>query len=129
MHHTGFLFCNIFGPYHFFKFLSFFLSFWQNGNQIFKYFSDNLTTKGKKKSQKELITSHRAVWEIWFHIAMHAGFRGIFFRGGKVIFVEFFPGLKCFFPVENSHFGRPKTNFSGFEKWKAKKKKKKGHLW
>ena len=30
-----------------------------------------------------------------------------------------------FSPVENFHFGRPKTSFSGFEKWKAKKKKKK----
>ena len=26
------------------------------------------------------------------------------------------------FPVENFHFGRPKTNFSHFQKWKAKKK-------
>ena len=43
------------------------------------------------------------------------------FWGGKVIF----SGVKCFFPVENFHFGRPKTNFSGFEKWNAKKKKKK----
>ena len=34
---------------------------------------------------------------------------GIFFRGGKVIFPDFFP-------VENSPFGEPKTNFSGFEK-------------
>ena len=42
------------------------------------------------------------------------GVRGIFFRGGKVIFPEFFPSVKCFFSVENSHFGRPKTNFSGF---------------
>ena len=33
--------------------------------------------------------------------------------------------MKCFFLVENFHFGRPKSNFSGFEKWKAKKKKKK----
>ena len=33
--------------------------------------------------------------------------------------------MKCFFPVENSHFGRPKTNFCHFQKWKAKKKKKK----
>ena len=33
--------------------------------------------------------------------------------------------MKCFFPVENFHFGRPKTNFSGFEKWKGKRKKKK----
>ena len=23
--------------------------------------------------------------------------------------------MKCFFPIENSHFGRPKTNFNGFE--------------
>ena len=53
------------------------------------------------------------------------GVTGIFFKGGKVIFLDFFPNLKCFFRVENSHFGRPKTNFSGFEKWKAKKKKKK----
>ena len=54
----------------------------------------------------------------------HRGIRGKFFRGGKIIFPEFFPGVKCFFLVENSHFGRSKTNFSGFEKWKAKKKKK-----
>ena len=48
------------------------------------------------------------------------GVRGIFFRGGQSHSI--FPGVKCFFPVENSHFGRPKTNFSGFEKWKEKKK-------
>ena len=30
-----------------------------------------------------------------------------------------------FFPVENSHFGRPKTNSRCFKKWKSKKKKKK----
>ena len=40
-----------------------------------------------------------------------------FFWGEKVIFPDFFPGVKCIFPVENFHFGRPKTNFSGFEKW------------
>ena len=28
--------------------------------------------------------------------------------------------MKCFFLVENFHFGRPKTNLSCFEKWKAK---------
>ena len=33
--------------------------------------------------------------------------------------------MKSFFLVENYHFGRPKTNFSCFKKWKAKKKKKK----
>ena len=52
------------------------------------------------------------------------GVTGIFFWGGKVIFPDFFPDVKCFFPVENSHFGRPKTNFRHFQKWKAKKKKK-----
>ena len=43
----------------------------------------------------------------------------------KVIFPDFLPGVKCFFPVGNSHFGTRKTNFSGFENWKEKKKKKK----
>ena len=46
------------------------------------------------------------------------GVTGKFFWGGKVIFPDFFP-------EENFHFVRPKTNFSGFEKWQAKKKKKK----
>ena len=32
--------------------------------------------------------------------------------------------MKYFFPVENSHFGRPKTNFRRFQKWKAKKTNK-----
>ena len=54
------------------------------------------------------------------------GVRGVFSEGGKVIFRDFFPGMKCFFPVENFHFGRPETkNISRLEKWKAKKKKKK----
>ena len=48
--------------------------------------------------------------------------RHIFLRG-QSHFSWFFPGTKCFFPVENSHFGRPKINFIRFEKWKAKKKK------
>ena len=39
------------------------------------------------------------------------GVTGKIFWGGKVIFPDFFPGVKCFFPVENFHFGRPKTNF------------------
>ena len=56
------------------------------------------------------------------------GFQGrnrkIFLRG-QSHFSWFFPGVKCFFLVENFHFGSPKTNFRRFEKWKAKKKKKK----
>ena len=51
------------------------------------------------------------------------------FLWGQSHFSWFFPGVKCFFPVENSHFGTPKTNFRRFQKWNAKKKKKKGpHL-
>ena len=53
------------------------------------------------------------------------GITGIFFWGGKVIFPDFFPGMKCFFPVENFHFGRPKNKFLSFSKVKSKKKKKK----
>ena len=60
-------------------------------------------------------------------IQLVRGVTGIFFWGGKVIFPDFFPGVKCFFPVENFHFGRYKTNFRWFQKWKTKKKKKKGH--
>ena len=48
-----------------------------------------------------------------------------FFWGGQSHFSWFFPGVKCFFPVENFHFGRPKTNCSGFEKWEEQGKKRK----
>ena len=61
----------------------------------------------------------------WLMHPLTRGVTGIFFWGGNVIFPDFLPGVKCFFPVENSHFGRPKTNFRRFQKWKAKKKKKK----
>ena len=53
------------------------------------------------------------------------GVTGIFFWGGKFIFPDFFPDVKCFFPVENSRFGRPKTNFRRFQKWKTNKQKNK----
>ena len=36
--------------------------------------------------------------------------------------------MKCFFPVENFHFGTPRTNSSGFEKREAKKKKSSPHF-
>ena len=51
--------------------------------------------------------------------------RHIFLRGQcqfYVIFPDFFPGVKCYIPVENSNFGRPKTNFRRFQKWKENKK-------
>ena len=52
---------------------------------------------------------------------MARGITGKIFWGGKVIFPDFFfPAWNAFFPVENFHIGRPKTNFSGFEKLKAK---------
>ena len=38
-------------------------------------------------------------------------------------FSWFFSQREIFFPVENFHFGRPKTSFSGF--WKVKRKRKK----
>ena len=50
------------------------------------------------------------------------GVRGIFFRGGKVIFPDFFPDVKRFFPVENSHF------LVVLKSEKQKKKKKKMSL-
>ena len=51
--------------------------------------------------------------------------RKIFPRGQNHFSWFFFPVWNAFFPVENFHFGTPKTNFCHFEKWKAKKKKKK----
>ena len=52
--------------------------------------------------------------------------RKIFLKG-QINFSWFFSSMKCFFPVENSHFGWPKTNFSHFEKVKSKKKKSPPH--
>ena len=37
---------------------------------------------------------------------------------GGGLFSGVFACVKCFFPSWNFHFGRPKTNFSGFKKWK-----------
>ena len=60
--------------------------------------------------------------QLHYRYTRDRGITGTFFWGGKVIFSDFFPGVKCFFPEENFHFGTPKTNFSGFEKWQEKKK-------
>ena len=49
------------------------------------------------------------------HIPRTRGVTSIFFWGGKVSFPDFFSDVKWFFPVENSHFGRPKTNFRCFQ--------------
>ena len=56
------------------------------------------------------------------HDTIIRGVRRISFKWGKVSFPDFFPGVQCFFPVENSHFGTPKTNFSGLKSEKQKKK-------
>ena len=37
------------------------------------------------------------------------------------VFYEYSP---CFFPVENSHFGRPKTNFSGLKSEKKERRRR-----
>ena len=57
---------------------------------------------------------------MWCH--PRRGITGIFSWGGKVIFPCFFPGVKCFFPAENSHIGRPKTNSVVFKSEKQKKR-------
>ena len=43
-----------------------------------------------------------------------SGVKGKFSEGGKVIFPDFFPGMKYFFPVENFQFGWSKILFSPF---------------
>ena len=50
--------------------------------------------------------------------------RKIFLRG-QSHFSWFSSWREMLFPNRKFHFGKPKTNFSRFEKWKAKKKKKK----
>ena len=69
---------------------------------------------------------------------MTKGVTGKFFWGGKVIFPDFFPGVKCLFPSRKFPFWYTKNKFlwkkkvlssfwnyfTHFEMWKAKKKKK-----
>ena len=63
---------------------------------------------------------------IWYLEMEDGGITERIFRGGQSHFFRiFFPGVKCFFPIGNFHFGRHKTNFGHFEKWKKKKEKKK----
>ena len=59
----------------------------------------------------------------WNQKLHHRGATGKFFWGGKVIF-PVFPGVKCLFPVENFHSGRPKQISVVFKSEKQKKKKK-----
>ena len=100
------------------------------GTKNLDFFNEILSSVCFSRKKNHKIASgipdvlHMKYWPIYGWRA-HRGIRGIFFRGDKVIFPDFFPGVKCCFPVENSYFARLKTNFSGFEKWKAKKKKKK----
>ena len=46
------------------------------------------------------------------------------FQRGQINFPDFFPGVKCFFPVENFHFSTPKT-FQWFWTVKSCKRKNK----
>ena len=54
------------------------------------------------QSQPSILAAH-----IKFELYQHSGVRGIFFRGGKVGFPDFFHGVKYTFPVEIFHFGTP----------------------
>ena len=47
--------------------------------------------------------------------------------GGRAIFFSDFPRRETLFPCRNLHFGRPKTNFCGFKKRKAKRKQSSAH--
>ena len=53
---------------------------------------------------------------IWTEICSQGRNRHIFLRGQS--------NFSCFFPVENFHFGWPKTNVSHFKKCKGERKKK-----
>ena len=50
------------------------------------------------------------------------GVTGIFFLRGQSQCSWFFSRCEMLFPGRNFYFGRPKTNFSGFQKWEKKKK-------
>ena len=51
------------------------------------------------------------------------GITDIFFWGGKVIFPDFFPGVKCFFPSRKFPFWYTQNKFPSFSKVKSIKKK------
>ena len=76
-----------------------------------------------------VFTSYGIYMIMCIGIALYRGVTGKFFWGAKSFFLIFFLGVKCFFPIENFHFGRPKTNFCHFEKWKAKKKRVLSFFW
>ena len=69
--------------------------------QIVKFFFD-----GKLGEQIEAVTHKMkgADYVLFGEGVDSRGVRGIFFRGGKVIFPDFFPSMKCFFQVENFPF-------------------------
>ena len=54
--------------------------------------------------------------------------RKIFLMGQSQFSWFFFPGMKCFFPVENFHFGRPKKKKQILVVLKSEKQKKKKNL-
>ena len=87
-----------------------------------------MTFRNKNRSEKIIVGISTSIvrmgWGGWCAGSIR-DVTGFFFLRGQSNFSWFFPCVKCFFPVENFHFGRPKTNFSGFEKWERKKKKKK----
>ena len=59
------------------------------------------------------------------HAVDDRGVTGKFFWGGKVIFPDFFPGVKCFFPGRKFPFWYTQNKFDSFWKVKSKKTKNK----
>ena len=93
---------------------------------VLQYFGQIQTRVNSATSINVLLNS-TVVWKqchCWCtYRAQTQGRKRKIFHRGQSNFSWFFPGVKCLFPVENSHFGRSKTNFSGFEKWKKRKRK------
>ena len=75
------------------------------------------------------MTSHKQwYWWVCHYCISNQGCNRHILLRGRSYFSSFFARRKMFFPSKNSHFGRPKTNFHHFQKWKAKKKKKSSPL-
>ena len=53
-----------------------------------------------------------------FHVQTDSGASEEYFSKGAKLFFRFFSRRQILVPSRNSHFGRPKTNFSGFQKFR-----------
>ena len=83
-----------------------------------RYRSDFLYNKSKQISLSLSVSSQVAA-KCAVATLLQGRNRHIFLRGQSHFSWFFFLDVKCFFPVENSYFGRPKTNSRRFKKWKG----------